>query len=603
MIDVNRVVFRLLLNGYPMSFLLDELTKTLDGEALIPFFQPIFSLLNRDFVAYEVFTYGLSNSPLHNPLVLFNTAERYNLSAKLEHISQKICFERFAALHVKKKLFINVNASLTSEASFKNSQLLRLLNDNGINPQAVVIELTELRSYVKLDVLQNAVNFYHGLGFEVALDDLGAGYSGLRRWTKLLPDYVKLDKHFIRGIDHDSVKQSFVRDIQAMASSLHFKLIVEGVETEGEFNTIEQLGVTLAQGYFFAKPSQNPLEESDKVFSNSQPVKSHPKKYLANVTTAAQIAKFIQPISAKTPVFEVLEIFQHHQLTMLPLVDNKIATGIIYQDRFLSKLFSSRYGLELYGKKTIRSFVTKTPQSIDQDTPLETVSQKLTANTDHESAFIVTQNGEYVGIATLLDLLEEITHLQIKNAKHANPLTLLPGSVPVNEQINQLLEQHIPFAIAYFDLDNFKPFNDVYGYSAGDTIIKVVAETLTSHVSEQEGIVGHIGGDDFIVVLICEDWRQRCQAILDDFAAQVPGYYKPEDVSAGGIYSENRQGGKCFFSLVSLSAGVVAPDATCGCRSHVDIADLANGAKKQAKALEGNSLFVNQRKVQHDHSV
>lgn len=582
-----------------MSFLLDELTKTIDGEELVPLFQPIFSLINRDFVAYEAFTYGLSNSPLHNPIVLFNTAERYNLGGKLEHLSQKVCFEHFAALHVpKKKLFINVNASFVSQAGFKGSYLLKLLADNSINIKSVVIELTEINPYEKLSVLQNAVNSYREMGFEVALDDLGAGYSGLRRWTKLLPDYVKLDKHFIHGIDHDDMKQRVVRNIQAVASSLNFKLIVEGVETESEFTTIEHLGVTLAQGYYFAKPSLNPLEQSDKIFSHNQPIPSCPKKYLTHVATAAQIAKFIQPISAKMPVIEVLEIFQSNQITMLPLVDNKIASGIIYQDRFLSKLFSSRYGLELYGKKSIRTFITKTPKSIDQNTPLETVSQQLTASTEHESAFIVTQNGEYVGVATLLDLLEEITHLQIKNAKHANPLTLLPGSVPINEQINQLLEQRVSFAIAYFDLDNFKPFNDVYGYSAGDTIITVVAKTLTAHISEQEGIVGHIGGDDFIVVLICGDWIQRCQAILDDFAAQVPSYYTPEDVHTGGIYSENRQGEKCFFPLVSLSAGVVAPDSTSDCRSHVDIADLASGAKKMAKGIVGNSLFVNQRKVQ-----
>jgi diguanylate cyclase (GGDEF)-like protein len=215
----------------------------------------------------------------------------------------------------------------------------------------------------------------------------------------------------------------------------------------------------------------------------------------------------------------------------------------------------------------------------------------------NDQAFIITNNGEYVGIGTILKLLEEITRQQIHNAKHANPLTLLPGSVPVNDQIDQLLAAKVPFSFGYFDLDHFKPFNDVYGYSAGDDIIKAVANTLTQHIPAESGLVGHIGGDDFIVIFTGDDWEQCCKNILNDFQGTVPSYYKDEDIKAGGIFTENRAGEKSFFPLISLSIGLVDSAATSQCQSHVDIADLASEAKKQAKKIEGNSLFINQRKV------
>ncbi|WP_239649566.1 GGDEF domain-containing protein [Methylocucumis oryzae] len=146
-------------------------------------------------------------------------------------------------------------------------------------------------------------------------------------------------------------------------------------------------------------------------------------------------------------------------------------------------------------------------------------------------------------------MLEEITRQQIINAKHANPLTLLPGSVPVNERINLFLKEKIPFTFAYFDLDNFKPYNDKYGYSAGDNVIKAVAELLSKFVDEQHGIIGHIGGDDFIVVFLCEDWLVRCQNMLSHFAELAPTFYIEEDRLKGGIVGEDRAGLKTFFCL------------------------------------------------------
>jgi len=147
----------------------------------------------------------------------------------------------------------------------------------------------------------------------------------------------------------------------------------------------------------------------------------------------------------------------------------------------------------------------------------------------------------------------------------------------------------------YFDLDNFKPFNDVYSYDAGDDIIKVVANTLTKYIPAESGVVGHIGGDDFIVIFTCNDWLVRCENILEAFKNKVPAYYSDNDIKSGGIHTENRAGEKCFFPLVSLSIGLVDPVSTGRCQSHVDIADLASEAKKMAKKTTGNSLFINQR--------
>jgi EAL domain-containing protein (putative c-di-GMP-specific phosphodiesterase class I)/GGDEF domain-containing protein/predicted transcriptional regulator len=579
-----------------MPDLRKEIINILDGKLLTPHFQPIVSLTQKKILGYEALIRGPSDSALHSPFNLFTTAEQFNLSTRLEFLCREITIQRYADLGIKEKLFINASPLVLLQPEFKKGETLRLLDQYGVNPRSVIIELTEHKPADNYEIMRASAKHYRSMGFEIALDDLGAGYSGLRLWAELLPEYVKIDKHFINGLHDDPIKLNFVRSIQSMATSLNCSVIAEGIETEEEFKAIEKLGIAHAQGYYFARPTAIPLEKIDSSLFTINYAKDCKTVPFNNATTAIDIIRDITPISAKTIISDVMNLFHHNgELTMLPLVDDNMASGIIFRDKFLTKLFSSRYGIDLHGKNPIKTFIENTPLCIDKNMPIDLVSKQLTSLMSNDPAFIITNNGEYMGVGTLLDLLAEFTRQQIDSAKHANPLTLLPGSVPINNQVNQLLANKIPFSFGYFDLDNFKPFNDVYSYDAGDDIIKAVANTLSNHIPAESGVVGHIGGDDFIVIFTCDDWLIRCENILETFKNTVPAYYSDKDIKAGGIHTENRTGEKCFFPLVSLSIGLVDPASTQLCQSHVDIADLASEAKKMAKKISGNSLFINQR--------
>lgn len=583
-----------------MFSLHEELINILDGEKLTPYFQPIVSLTQKKIIGYEALIRGPSDSPLHSASNLFDAAERFNLMTRLEFLCRELIIQRYASLAIKEKLFINVSASVLMQPDFEKGITLKFLNKFDVDPHSIVIELTEHQPTDNYELMRNAVEHYRDMGFEIALDDLGAGYSELRLWLELLPEYVKIDNHFIHGIDNDPVKFNLVKTIQNIASSLHCRVIAEGVETERAFKAIAKLGITHVQGYYFARPSFVPLEKVDSLLFVTDHTDTESVDPFNSTKSVSYIAKFIPPVCSETPINEVMIRFQQNaDLAILPIVDKQVAVGLIFRDQFFCKLFASRYGLDLYGKKPIKLFINKTPLSINQDVSIQAVSKKLTSAMRDDAAFIITRNHEYAGIGTIIDLLEEITRQQIESAKHANPLTLLPGSVPINEQMNQLLAKKIPFCVAYFDLDNFKPFNDVYGYDAGDNIIKAVADILVQFVPPEQGQIGHIGGDDFIVIFTSENWLHCCKAILKTFKNIVPSYYKKEDIKAGGIQAESRTGQKCFYPLISLSIGVVEPTSTAQCQSHVKIADLAAGAKKQAKKIEGNSLFINKRIKHH----
>jgi len=184
--------------------------------------------------------------------------------------------------------------------------------------------------------------------------------------------------------------------------------------------------------------------------------------------------------------------------------------------------------------------------------------------------------------------------MQLEAARHANPLTLLPGNVPINERIGQLLESEAPFHVCYCDLDNFKPFNDACGYYRGDEMIRLTGRILREACDPALDFVGHVGGDDFILLMQSADWEQRCSRALEAFAAASAALADDAHRSDGGYAGVDRAGQAAFHPLPTLSVGAygVAPGVF---GSPAEVADAAAEAKQKAKRMPGNSLFVQGR--------
>ena len=190
-------------------------------------------------------------------------------------------------------------------------------------------------------------------------------------------------------------------------------------------------------------------------------------------------------------------------------------------------------------------------------------------------------------------MLKLITEMKIQQARHANPLTLLPGNVPIQQCLTRLLQQGREAAVCYVDIDNFKPFNDLYGYAKGDEVLLCLAHCLNQRVDPARDFVGHIGGDDFLLVLGSADWRTRLHQLFDTFQSECRRFYREEHLQAGCFISHSRQGQRQEFALLSLSLGVVhVHPADCAQLDAAQLADLASQAKRQAKAVPGYSLHV-----------
>jgi len=230
---------------------------------------------------------------------------------------------------------------------------------------------------------------------------------------------------------------------------------------------------------------------------------------------------------------------------------------------------------------------------IDGQLRLEQVSRLVTQKGRPRitEEFVITKDGRYHGLGQAIDLLRLITEQQLQAAKHCNPLTLLPGNGAVRSCIDRLIENHRRFVVCYFDLDAFKPYNDVYGYAQGDQVILHLAGLLKSTFSQRLDFVGHIGGDDFIAVLRCADWRDRVVKVLEKFESTVAGFYSTEHSAAGQIVAADRDGDERKFPLLTLSVAALDSD-TVGADSADAIAHLLAHVKKLAKQRSGNSFVL-----------
>lgn len=242
-----------------MSLLANELHRLLLQRDLHILFQPIINTREQHALGYEALVRGPEDSALHGAVALFETAQAAGVLAPLERLCRELACARFVELDLPGKLFLNVSPMTLTDPRHPQGETLRILERTGLDPARVVIELSEHYPTQDFELLARATRHYADMGFEIALDDLGSGYSGLRLWSEIRPDYVKIDRHFVDKIQDDRIKREFVRFIRDISSRTDCRVIAEGIETANEYQTLVDLGIDNMQGYYLGYPQAQPL--------------------------------------------------------------------------------------------------------------------------------------------------------------------------------------------------------------------------------------------------------------------------------------------------------------------------------------------------------
>ncbi|MCJ8170093.1 EAL domain-containing protein [Pseudomonas sp. A3.4] len=438
------------------------LESILQHGRLSTLFQPIFSLSEQRILGYEALTRGPSNSPLHAPNTLFSIARQQGCLSELEQAARQSAVQRFSEHQLPGKLFLNICPETLLEPQHRSGRTLQLLQKLNIAPSDVVIELTEQSPIEDVALLDTALNHYRNMGFSIALDDLGAGYASLRLWSELRPDYVKIDRHFIEGIHYDALKREFVSSILQMAKAAQARVIAEGIERPEELSILREMGVDLVQGYLLARPLEQP--PLSLVAPHSAP---------SSMTVGPSLHALLQAqpgVLHSATTCDVLERFQRQPaLNSLAVIDEaNRPVGIIHRHA-LSEVLIKPYASDLFARKPISRLMQEDVLQVDCQQSLQQVSRLLTSRARQriEEDFIITQDGAYAGLGRIMDVLRLLTEERLQQARHANPLTQLPGNLPIQQCLERLLEQRQAAVVCYVDLDSFKPFNDLDGLRCG----------------------------------------------------------------------------------------------------------------------------------------
>ena len=266
--------------------------------------------------------------------------------------------------------------------------------------------------------------------------------------------------------------------------------------------------------------------------------------------------------------------------------------------------------------KNIPSLIIINEDTVDED--IIEVCKRIRANEDNSiTPIIVISSNKEKGhrIAILKECVEhyikspideEYLYYTVKNVirllyinRRVSPLTGLPGNVQIQAEMKKRLLNKDEFVMLYLDLDNFKAFNDVYGFLNGDEIIKFTAKTIVKNIeglTNGDGFVGHIGGDDFVAIVSANDnYEYICQNIIAEFDKGVLKFFNTDDIEKGYLEVANRKGIIEEFPLTSLSIGVVVADKG---RFHnvLEIGEVGAQVKHLAKTTLGSAYSIDRRK-------
>ncbi len=577
--------------------LLAEFREILTEARLRVVYQPIVDFRSGTILAWEALTRGPAGSYFQSPATLFDFAEEVGQLFTLEKICRESAINRIGTVEPEQKLFLNIHPRTLVDPGFSPGETLKLLTRCGLSPANVVFEITERHSIRDFTLFHRTLEHYRSQGFQVAVDDVGTGYSGLWTIAELRPDFIKVDMSLIRDIDKNPVKRALIETFVAFADKIGCRLIAEGIESQAELSCLMELGVHYGQGYYLHVPDYPKPVPERPLPAGVSPFGIVAKRELKCSIPVRELLENAYEVPPETRVSEVKDLLQGKDpISAVVVADQGRPVGLV-MSHHLDRALSTRYGMSLYYHREATRIMDAQALVVEAGEPVERVARAAMSRDKNKiyDHIVVTEAGRLKGIVSVQHILDTLASVQVEMAKGANPLTGLPGNVAIELELERRCESNTPFSIAYADLDNFKVYNDTYGFKDGDNVILLLARIMTwavkRHGRAGEDFLGHVGGDDF-VLLCSQDRAERiCRAVTRCFGRLIRTCYCEDIRRQGFLVAKDRAGNLAEFPLVSVSLAIV----DCLGATLTGISARAAEMKKYAKSIPGNSFARDRR--------
>lgn len=498
----------------------ERVQAIIDKRLFRPVFQPIVDLGQAQIAGFETLTRLSPEAGFEHTGELFDAAAEAGLTWELELATRRASIEAARHWPPGQLLFLNAAPSTIADPRFAADLAQQIASADGLAPGRVVVEITERSEQQYMDGLSDQAQRLAEHGFNLAIDDVGAGTSGLNRILLLRPQWLKLDRDLVDGVHADPVRQNLVRFILHFATLSGVRLIAEGIECRDDLERLIDLGVRYGQGFLLGRPGdQNQQLDTELVAW----MRSIARGSAANGRRSTEVTiDRIVSEPARVPGSKTIGE------TAAALVADPDRTGVLVEEghRFLGwadrdTILRLAGGSQASGPVSAitspRRFVVQPRETVVH--ALETAA--LAAATGNQP-LIVASDDRADGIVRIADLLRLASDVCGGKLTRAAPVTGLPGRVRCEEHLTRLFEQcagdpESGWDAGFIDLDGLAAYNRAYGFEHGDNLIRDLAASIQAALApagEHAGwFVGHVGDDRFLVT--------APRAVLEEFAEQI----------------------------------------------------------------------------------
>ena len=563
----------------------DEIIDKLDYA-----FQPIIYAQSGKLYAVEALLRNVQDIPNITTIDdLFDLVFSNDYLYEFDLLLREKAIKKFANINIPNlKLFYNLDNRIIYNKNYSSGNTQKILTKYNLSKDKIIFELSEKGTSIEQNALSTMLQRYKQSGYSIAIDDFGIGVSGLKLLYFSEANIIKIDRFFISNIDQDSKKKLFCSSIIDMAHIMGMQVIAEGVETEKEFFTCKDIGADFIQGFLVQKPTKN-INEIKPIYNDISNLILDDKREDQNKFIDEQFIDKIEPLPVNSSLYDIILHFKKNtDHNFVPIIDEfRYFLGIIYESD-IKKISYSQYGLSLAQNQNFSTTLLKYLKpalSVEMAWGIDKILEMYNLNFQNSLGIFITNSDKYLGFINLNSLLTMSYKRNIEIATNQSPLTKLPGNNQIEKFIaNSFRNIQINTThIIYFDFNDFKPFNDIYGFRQGDRAILIFSELLQKRYPKNS-FIAHIGGDDFFVGLTdftFEDVFELTLDIQNEFKYSAKNLYSNEDKELGYIVSKDRFGTTRNFNLLSVSCAIVEIN----CKSNIlNFDDTLNIMKKESKS-------------------
>ncbi len=560
-------------------------------------FQPIVNVKSGKIYAVEALLRNVKEAGwYHSIFALFDDAYHDGVLYQLDLRLREIAFGKFAKIDIPNiHLFYNLDNRLIDMPDYSYGNTANILEKLELDRKQICFELSERGTMQNPSSITSMVNRYKKEGFDIAIDDFGTGIAGLQLLYRAESNFIKIDRFFIDNINRDAKKRLFCSSIINMAHIMGMKVVAEGIETKEEYYTCSDVGVDLLQGFLIQKPKTN-ISKLKVTYDEVKLLsKEDKRKSTHNIIDKIKIEK-LPSLNIDINLDNLFKFFKKHpKNSFVPLVDSLgELCGVIYEED-IKEFAYSPYASSLVknGKlnEKLKEYIRETV-SVEITWSVDKVLEVYNMHTLNSKGVFVTKNNRYYGFINLRNLLSLSYNRNLEIASDQNPLTKLPGNKKIEEFLSSVFElkDKNSFQVVYFDFNDFKPFNDTYGFRQGDRAILMFADILKKELAHDD-FIAHIGGDDFFVGFKNKDFAlvySLVSKIQQLFCSNVKELYCEKDKEIGHIKTKDRFGTQREFRLLAVASAIVQIID----RTNKNNFDLILGAiKKESKKID-TPLYV-----------